>query len=92
MTNGVVTKNYVKHYQKSFIKEKEGKSPFYPEFFSHYWKACFDVVVSLLVTVLVLSWLIPILGDPDQTRLKRSSIFLFKLVLDFWVYLSAAIN
>ena len=34
MTNGVVTKNYVKHYQKSFVKKKKVKALFTGVFYS----------------------------------------------------------
>jgi putative colanic acid biosynthesis UDP-glucose lipid carrier transferase len=61
MTNGVVTKNYVKHYQKNFAKKKKVKARFTGIFYI-IGKRVFDIVVSLLLTVLVLSWLIPILA------------------------------
>jgi putative colanic acid biosynthesis UDP-glucose lipid carrier transferase len=61
MTTGVVTKNYVTHYQKSFVKKKKVKARFTGIFYI-IGKRFFDVVVSLLFTVLVLSWLIPILA------------------------------
>jgi len=61
MTTGVVSKNYVKHYQKSFAKKKKVKARFTGIFYI-IGKRVFDVVVSLLLTVLVLSWLIPILA------------------------------
>jgi putative colanic acid biosynthesis UDP-glucose lipid carrier transferase len=61
MTTGVVNKNYVKHYQKSFVKRKQVKARFTGIFYI-LGKRVFDVVVSLLLTVMVLSWLIPILA------------------------------
>ncbi|HXB28390.1 MAG TPA: sugar transferase [Puia sp.] len=61
MTTGVVTKSYVTHYQKSFVKKKKVKARFTGIFYI-IGKRFFDVVVSLLFTVLVLSWLIPILA------------------------------
>ncbi len=61
MTKGVVTENYVKHYQKSFVKKKKVKARFTGIFYI-IGKRVFDIVVSLLLTVLVLSWLIPILA------------------------------
>ncbi len=61
MTTGVVTKNYVTHYQKSFARKKKVKARFTGVFYS-VGKRVFDVVVSLLLSVLVLSWLIPILA------------------------------
>jgi putative colanic acid biosynthesis UDP-glucose lipid carrier transferase len=61
MTTGVVNKNYVKHYQKGFAKKKKVKARFTGIFYI-IGKRVFDVVVSLLLTILVLSWLIPILA------------------------------
>jgi putative colanic acid biosysnthesis UDP-glucose lipid carrier transferase len=61
MTTGVVNKNYVKHYQKNFAKKKKVKARFTGIFYI-IGKRVFDVVVSLLLTILVLSWLIPILA------------------------------
>jgi putative colanic acid biosynthesis UDP-glucose lipid carrier transferase len=61
MTTGVVTKNYVTHYQKSFAKKKKVKARFTGILYI-LGKRVFDVVVSVLLTVLVLSWLIPILA------------------------------
>jgi len=61
MTTGVVTKNYVTHYQKSFAKKKKVKARFTGVFYI-IGKRVFDVIVSVLLTVLVLSWLIPILA------------------------------
>ena len=61
MTTGVVTKNYVTHYQKSFARKKKVKARFTGVFYI-VGKRVFDVVVSALLTVLVLSWLIPILA------------------------------
>ena len=61
MTTGVVTKSYVTHYQKSFAKKKKVKARFTGVFYI-IGKRIFDVVVSLIFTVLVLSWLIPILA------------------------------
>jgi len=61
MTTGVVTKSYVTHYQKSFQKKKKVKARFTGVFYI-IGKRVFDVVVSVLLTVLVLSWLIPILA------------------------------
>ena len=61
MTTGVVTKSYVTHYQKSFVKKKKVKARFTGIFYI-IGKRFFDVVVSLLFTALVLSWLIPILA------------------------------
>ncbi|HEX3767727.1 MAG TPA: sugar transferase [Puia sp.] len=61
MTTGVVTKSYLTHYQKSFARKKKVKARF-PGVFYSIGKRVFDLSVSLLVTVLVLSWLIPILA------------------------------
>jgi putative colanic acid biosynthesis UDP-glucose lipid carrier transferase len=61
MTTGVVSKNYVKHYQKSFAKKKKIKARFTGVFYI-FGKRVFDLVISLLITTLVLSWLIPILA------------------------------
>lgn len=61
MTTGVVNKNYVTHYQKSFSKKKKVKARFTGIFYI-IGKRSFDLVVSFLVSVLVLSWLIPILA------------------------------
>ncbi len=61
MTHGVVTKSYVTHYQKSFVKKKKVKARFTGIFYI-VGKRVFDVVVSVLLTVLVLSWLIPVLA------------------------------
>jgi putative colanic acid biosynthesis UDP-glucose lipid carrier transferase len=61
MTTGVVNKNYVSHYQQSFLKKKKVKARFTGIFYI-IGKRVFDVVVSVLLTVLVLSWLIPILA------------------------------
>jgi putative colanic acid biosynthesis UDP-glucose lipid carrier transferase len=61
MTTGVVTKSYVTHYQKSFAKKKKVKARFTGVFYI-IGKRVFDVVVSVLLTALVLSWLIPILA------------------------------
>jgi putative colanic acid biosynthesis UDP-glucose lipid carrier transferase len=61
MTTGVVTKSYVSHYQKNVAKKKRVKARFTGIFYI-IGKRVFDVVVSVLLTVLVLSWLIPILA------------------------------
>jgi putative colanic acid biosynthesis UDP-glucose lipid carrier transferase len=61
MTTGVVTKSYVSHYQTGFVKKKKVKARFTGIFYI-IGKRVFDVVVSVLLTVLVLSWLIPILA------------------------------
>jgi putative colanic acid biosysnthesis UDP-glucose lipid carrier transferase len=61
MTSGVVTKNYVTHYQKSFAKKKKVKARFTGVFYI-IGKRVFDLTVSVLLTVLVLSWLIPMLA------------------------------
>ncbi len=61
MTTGVVTKSYVTHYQKSFAKKKKVKARFTGIFYI-IGKRVFDVLVSVLLTALVLSWLIPILA------------------------------
>lgn len=61
MTTGVVSKNYVTHYQKSFAKKKKVKARFTGVFYI-FGKRVFDLVISLLLTTLVLSWLIPILA------------------------------
>jgi putative colanic acid biosysnthesis UDP-glucose lipid carrier transferase len=61
MTIGVVKKNYVSHYRQSFLKKKKVKARFTGIFYI-IGKRVFDVVVSLLLTTLVLSWLIPILA------------------------------
>jgi putative colanic acid biosynthesis UDP-glucose lipid carrier transferase len=61
MTTGVVSKKYVSHYQKSSRKKKKVKARFTGIFYI-IGKRVFDVVVSLLVGILVLSWLIPVLA------------------------------
>ena len=61
MTTGVVNKNYVSHYQQGFLKKKRVKARFNGIFYI-IGKRVFDVVVSLLISILVLSWLIPILA------------------------------
>src|SRR5579863_10323 len=61
MTTGVVTKNYVTRYQKSFARKKKVKARFTGVFYI-IGKRVFDIAVSLLLTILVLSWLIPILA------------------------------
>jgi len=61
MTTGVVTKSYLTHYQKSFARKKKVKARFTGVFYS-IGKRVFDLVVSLLISILVLSWLIPILA------------------------------
>jgi putative colanic acid biosysnthesis UDP-glucose lipid carrier transferase len=61
MTTGVVKKSYVSHYQQGSLKKKKVKARFTGIFYI-FGKRVFDVVVSLLLTILVLSWLIPILA------------------------------
>jgi len=61
MTTGVVTKNTLTHYQKSFARKKKVKARFTGIFYS-IGKRVFDLIVSVVLTVLVLSWLIPILA------------------------------
>ena len=61
MTTGVVSKKYVAHYQQSSRKKKKVKARFNGILYL-IGKRFFDVFVSLLITTLVLSWLIPILA------------------------------
>jgi putative colanic acid biosysnthesis UDP-glucose lipid carrier transferase len=61
MTTGVVSKKYVSHHRKSFAKKKKVKARFTGIFYL-VGKRVFDVVVSFLVTIFILSWLIPILA------------------------------
>ena len=61
MTTGVVSKKYVSHYQKKSRKKKKVKARFTGIFYI-IGKRIFDVVASLLISVLILSWLIPLLA------------------------------
>src|SRR4051794_18136563 len=61
MTIGVVDKNYVTHFQKSVVRKKKVKARFTGVLYI-LGKRGFDVVVSLTLAILVLSWLIPILA------------------------------
>src|SRR5665811_830994 len=61
MTTGVVSEKYVSHYQKRSRKKKKVKARFTGIFYI-IGKRLFDVVTSLLVSIMVLSWLIPILA------------------------------
>ena len=61
MTNGVVSEKYVSHYRQATAKKKKLKARYTGSLFL-IGKRCFDVIISLLVTTLILSWLIPILA------------------------------
>jgi putative colanic acid biosysnthesis UDP-glucose lipid carrier transferase len=59
--NSVVSKRYVSHYQRISRNTKKPKARF-DNLLYQFGKRLFDIVVSLLVITLVLSWLIPILA------------------------------
>src|SRR5450432_2279440 len=61
MTTGVISKKYVSHYQKKSRKKKKVKARFTGIFYI-IGKRIFDVVASLIISVLILSWLIPLLA------------------------------
>ncbi len=59
--NSVVSRKYVSHYQRVSQKTKKPKARF-DNLLYQIGKRVFDIVVSLLVITLVLSWLIPIMA------------------------------
>lgn len=61
MTTGVVGKKYVSHYQRISRKKKKVKARFNGVLYL-IGKRLFDVLVSILLITLVLSWLIPLLA------------------------------
>ncbi len=61
MTTGVVGKKYVSQYQRISRKKKKVKARFNGVLYL-IGKRLFDVIVSLLLITLVLSWLIPLLA------------------------------
>src|SRR5260221_463314 len=61
MTTGVVSKKYVSHHQLNSQRKKKVKVRFKGVLYL-IGKRVFDIVVSLLIITLVLSWLIPVLA------------------------------
>ncbi len=61
MTTGVVSKSYITHFQHISRKKKKVKARFSGILFQT-GKRLFDIIASLLLITLVLSWLIPILA------------------------------
>jgi putative colanic acid biosynthesis UDP-glucose lipid carrier transferase len=61
MTTGVVSRTYITHFQHVTRKKKKVKARFSGVLFQT-GKRLFDIVVSLFVITMVLSWLIPILA------------------------------
>jgi putative colanic acid biosysnthesis UDP-glucose lipid carrier transferase len=59
--NSVVSKKYISHYQHVSRNARKPKARF-DNLFYQIGKRLFDIVVSMLVITLVLSWLIPILA------------------------------
>jgi putative colanic acid biosynthesis UDP-glucose lipid carrier transferase len=61
MTTGVVSRTYITHFQHVTRKKKKVKARFSGVLFQT-GKRLFDIVVSLFVITMVLSWLIPVLA------------------------------
>ena len=74
MTTGVVSKNYVSHYQQSFAKKKKVKARFNGIFYI-IGKRIFDVVVSLLYHYPGFKLAHSDTGYSDQVGFKGPRIF-----------------
>jgi putative colanic acid biosynthesis UDP-glucose lipid carrier transferase len=79
--NSVVSKRYVSHYQRVSQNTKKPKARF-DNLLYQFGKRLFDIVVSLLVITLVLSWLIPILAILIQLD-SRGPVFFVQTRIGF---------
>lgn len=62
MTNGVASKKYVSHVHPDLLKRKKKAKVRFDNIPFQIGKRLFDIVVSLLIMTLILSWLLPVLA------------------------------